>query len=190
MRQNKTPLRRCCVDGCNKEYYARGYCATHYARYRKHGDPNIVLPRNNGGGRRPKPPTKCLVEGCDRLGKTLGLCSKHYQRYRRYGDPNVVKELKYSNRVPRKPRICVIDGCNEPHHANGYCTRHYNRYRKYGDTNVGERRGPLPDDKNDVIVSLHENGKTYREIGDMFGISRQRAQQIFKKILRKGYSNG
>lgn len=33
----------CSVTGCTKDAWARGYCNTHYARWRKHGDPLIVL---------------------------------------------------------------------------------------------------------------------------------------------------
>jgi len=33
----------CTFDGCGKDAVARGLCGTHYARWRKHGDPEIVL---------------------------------------------------------------------------------------------------------------------------------------------------
>lgn len=32
----------CTVDGCGKPHYGRGFCSTHYARYRKSGDPLFV----------------------------------------------------------------------------------------------------------------------------------------------------
>lgn len=32
-------MRRCEVAGCGREHKARGYCNTHWMRWRKHGDP-------------------------------------------------------------------------------------------------------------------------------------------------------
>lgn len=34
--------RTCSVDGCENPHIARGWCDTHYRRWRKHGDPLIV----------------------------------------------------------------------------------------------------------------------------------------------------
>lgn len=34
----------CIVDDCQRERYGHGYCALHWNRWRKHGDPHIVLP--------------------------------------------------------------------------------------------------------------------------------------------------
>ena len=40
-------LGTCTVEGCGKYgRIARGYCMTHYARWRKHGDPLIVMRKN------------------------------------------------------------------------------------------------------------------------------------------------
>lgn len=33
----------CSVEGCDKDAVARGWCPTHWARWRKHGDPHTVL---------------------------------------------------------------------------------------------------------------------------------------------------
>jgi len=35
----------CTIEGCDKPMSARGWCAAHYTRWRKHGDPLTVLPR-------------------------------------------------------------------------------------------------------------------------------------------------
>lgn len=34
----------CVVSGCDKERTAKGYCHTHYCRFRKHGDPLADIP--------------------------------------------------------------------------------------------------------------------------------------------------
>lgn len=33
------PKRTCLIDGCNKSAFARGWCGSHYGRWRRHGDP-------------------------------------------------------------------------------------------------------------------------------------------------------
>lgn len=42
----------CTIADCNKPHRARGYCSTHYTRWRSNGDPNIVRPNHfvRGGG--------------------------------------------------------------------------------------------------------------------------------------------
>lgn len=35
-------MKTCAIDGCEKKVLARGWCVTHYERWRRHGDPNIV----------------------------------------------------------------------------------------------------------------------------------------------------
>lgn len=42
-KNNECP--KCSFEGCNKPAHARGWCGTHYARWRKHGDPSVIPPR-------------------------------------------------------------------------------------------------------------------------------------------------
>jgi hypothetical protein len=34
----------CSIGGCGKPHYGQGYCKTHGQRWRRHGDPLVVLP--------------------------------------------------------------------------------------------------------------------------------------------------
>ncbi len=34
----------CTIPGCDKTYYARGWCHVHYMRWKRHGDPNYTPP--------------------------------------------------------------------------------------------------------------------------------------------------
>lgn len=69
--------RLCSIDACGKPVLGRGWCSTHYSRWRTHGSPLL------GGW----PKAKCSIEGCDRPTKALGLCSMHHKRQTRHGNP-------------------------------------------------------------------------------------------------------
>lgn len=40
-----TPRATCAVEGCSNPVKARGWCNTHYLRWRAHGDPTTTRPR-------------------------------------------------------------------------------------------------------------------------------------------------
>lgn len=42
----------CTVDSCNNKHVAKGYCDTHYRRWKKHGSPYTVLTEKIIGGRK------------------------------------------------------------------------------------------------------------------------------------------
>lgn len=67
----------CSIQGCNNNSNARGYCRSHYERWRKHGDP--MAGRFNKEG--------CEIDGCGGKHASRGLCLKHYARLLRHGDP-------------------------------------------------------------------------------------------------------
>lgn len=79
-------MRLCSVPGCNGKVDARGWCKTHYSRWRL------------SGSTRPDEPVRrrreCAVEGCTNLSSSRGWCIKHYVRWKRHGDPLVFKKFK------------------------------------------------------------------------------------------------
>jgi hypothetical protein len=87
------------------ESRARGYCVTHYARARRHGE----FARNT-----------CSVEDCDRATYGGGLCNPHYQK-------NYRSELASGQRGVVKQ--CSIEGCNRQCRTRGMCKLHYERVR-------------------------------------------------------------
>lgn len=96
----------CSIPDCQKLARTRGWCAAHYARWCKHGDPQHERP--------PRKP--CSVADCERDTESRGLCTLHYQRWFRHGDP------LHLERVPG--RVCDGEGCEEPHSSKGKCARH------------------------------------------------------------------
>lgn len=123
--------RLCTVDGCSRVLRARGYCATHWARWRRYGVPHL-----------PQKVTYdiCTAEDCTNQPRTSASphCEKHYYRLRRTG------KLTVDN--PQRPHrgICTIEDCDEvdigPH---GLCARHRMRMLRHGDP-LAFRPNPMP----------------------------------------------
>lgn len=73
--------RTCSINGCERTAITRGWCSSHYARWR-HGRPMhgpFVKPKREPG--------TCTVDGCERKEFATKLCQPHYHRSRKYGDP-------------------------------------------------------------------------------------------------------
>ena len=82
----------CAVEGCtNTGKITRGWCGTHYSRWKRHGNPETVLPRGYKAWVNVGP---CAVEGCDRQSEKRGWCHNHYRLWRAYGDPTTRKYRK------------------------------------------------------------------------------------------------
>lgn len=115
----------CSVAGCAKTARCRGWCSAHYERWRKHGDPGIVLAPVPPPKTERTQPDQCVVPGCERQPWALSLCSNHYQKQRKYGDPLADH---------RRPRLtCSVSDCERQVHGHGWCFVHYMRWRNHGD---------------------------------------------------------
>lgn len=115
-------MRLCALPGCHDPHVARGWCRSHYDRWRKHGDP---LKCRQGPG-------VCSIPGCNRRSVARGWCQTHYMRWVRNDDPMIVKPRGGRHRPLRS---CTVAGCNKPHEAHGLCRMHYmgwwrNRHRQ------------------------------------------------------------
>lgn len=114
----------CSVDQCAGSVVARGWCGKHYARWRQHGDPSVVLPKS-------PPADPCRAEGCGEKGSEgFGYCRPHYKRFRRYGDP-------LGTPAPTAKPYCYV--CGEPAKARLLCGAHYQRFRRTGSVGLTER---------------------------------------------------
>ena len=67
----------CSVDGCDKPYYSKGYCRSHYSRQRRESGIEQQLLANRS--------RRCSVEGCNNPHCAKGYCNMHYMRLLRNG---------------------------------------------------------------------------------------------------------
>lgn len=82
------PARVCLIPDCDRDASGhtgggRGWCATHYMRWRRHGDPlygGPVLRQARKGD-------PCSVGDCTGPAVARGWCSRHYGRWKRHRDP-------------------------------------------------------------------------------------------------------
>ncbi len=75
------PERTCVIDGCDRPAKSRGWCQTHYMRWRRNGDPLIVTSK-------PPLPTGCSIDGCAGSRYARGWCAVHYGRWFNHGSPD------------------------------------------------------------------------------------------------------
>lgn len=52
----------CSVARCDRIHYARGWCKMHYSRWRRHGDPLIVLPEAHQENARGNPGQRLMAK--------------------------------------------------------------------------------------------------------------------------------
>lgn len=110
--------RSCAVPGCEKLGIKREWCAMHYSRWQKHGDPRHVPERRQV--------PDCAVDGCDRKSSRRGWCGAHYDRWRATGDVGAAQ-------FRGQTEGCSVVGCAGAHRSRGYCNAHYLRWRRTGE---------------------------------------------------------
>ena len=120
----------CTIEGCERKYRARGWCATHWGRWKKYGTTDLPV--------RPQYET-CAAEDCSETprSKHSPWCETHYYRIRRTGTHETIRVKRNHH------EICIVEGCgmrDAGHHR--LCDKHYSRKMRNGDPLA--LRGPNP----------------------------------------------
>lgn len=130
----------CSIDGCENGVEARGWCAMHYRRWQRHGDPAY---------QRPKP--DCSIEDCTKQAIARGWCDMHWQRWRKHGDPLALRNygdpeadfLARTEPLVGEPAHIIWTGAVN---RKGYGVLHVNGRARYAHRFAWERaNGPIPD---------------------------------------------
>jgi len=73
----------CSIKGCGRPVVTRGWCTTHYGRWRRTGDPlgwvRVLIPEG----------AICAIADCEIPVYARGWCHRHYKRWLKHGDPEV-----------------------------------------------------------------------------------------------------
>lgn len=118
--------RVCKLVGCKRPAYSRGWCQSHYRRWRDNGKPGDAEIGPPSSKRLSSLTVTCTVPGCNRPTQSKNLCSAHYRRWWAYGDVLANKPLR-----ERQPKACTV--CGRAALAKGLCGAHYAKWKRWGD---------------------------------------------------------
>ena len=97
---------------------------------------------------------------------------------------------RYMNNAGKTCFIVEEDGvrCDRPAVARGMCSKHHMRWYLHGDPHVNMKRGRkalyTTEDAKRMVILRHQ-GLTLKEIGEQYGMSKQRVFQILKKFEKE-----
>lgn len=118
----------CLVEDCQTEQYVRGYCKTHYNRFRR-GRAKDVPPEFAASWK------KCSIEDCERAYESNGFCNTHYMRWQKGADLNApVRERKIFSMTDGFGRVWTSRNVR----PNGYIV--FGRVENGRSISIGEHR--------------------------------------------------
>lgn len=177
----------CLIPGCQRAYYARGYCSAHYQRLRNHGDPQ--------GGQTSKGAAQAemrnALESADKDACWMWPFNKVAKGY---GQILWNGRMSYANRImcglahgpaptPKHhaAHSCGKSGCINPHHLS-WKTASENELDKrlHGTAQIGERNGGarLTDEQVREIIRLRKRGATQPWLARQFGVTQPTISDI------------
>lgn len=99
----------CTVNDCDREAFRRGWCHSHYQRWRR-GRPLDAPLRSRGKNAG----LQCEIDGCNQPARTRKLCEAHYGRWRIHGDPTHGGAVAHAGRSATErfwSKVAKTDNC-------------------------------------------------------------------------------
>ena len=111
----------CSVELCARLEFCRGWCQTHYNRWRLLGDVDASVPVRayvQGGAR---------CTSCEDVAEARGLCHKHYQRWKYRKNPAKFQEWEKQRRRMRPEHVRALDNAEYQRNKERHLHRIYRR---------------------------------------------------------------
>lgn len=178
----------CSIEGCGKEVVGRGWCSTHWYRWRHHGDP-LGGGTSRGGPERYLREVALAYDGNECLTWPFYRNPKGYGTIRRNGRPHIVSRIicEEANGLPPTPQHQAAHSCGNGH--LGCVTKRHLVWKTqveneadkliHGTSNRGSRCGTAKLNEGQVLEIRSLLGRmSQREIGKRFGINQQAVSNI------------
>lgn len=141
-RKKKEQVRKCSLEFCDIDHYAKGYCKSHYAIFIRKTNKGIKVEDINFKPIREVNDTAvCKVVGCSRNGVAKGLCLNHYTQtykgsqfeFKDEEEIHITRKATYNKE--HHDEDCVAEGCKFKKNVKDYCSLHYRAF------NIQEKMG-------------------------------------------------
>ncbi len=183
----------CTINDCTRNAWARGYCSTHYSRWRRNGDPLKVLPKHTAGPIKerlakrscPEPNTGCLLWFGVTNNKGYGII--YYQ-----GKHTLTHRLSWSlanGPIPKGLFVlhkCDTPPCINPEHlflgTQKDNIRDAVRKGRFNTADKNGRNNPNTNLTNADVLAIREGNKTTSEFSKQYGIKNVAIRRIQRRI--------